>query len=146
MTAPVTASPRETVDALLTAFDALDFDAMRPLFAADVQGVDELSGGWRRGREGLDAYIASVAEAGVSDVRSTRSDEHVTEWGDTAVVTLVVDQTYMLGGERQSVHAPTSVVLRREDRAWRVVLVHAVPLPADQGSDRAAGSRTQSGR
>jgi ketosteroid isomerase-like protein len=50
------------------------------------------------------------------------------EWGDTALVTLVLDQTYTLGGERRSLHAPSSVVLRREDGAWRIALVHSVPL------------------
>jgi ketosteroid isomerase-like protein len=132
MAAPAATSPQQTVDALFGAFDALDTDALEALFGAEPQGVDELSGGWRRGREDLRRYLASLSEAGLSDVRSTLSDEHVTEWGDTALVTLVLDQTYTVDEEEQSVHAPTSIVLRREAGAWRVVLVHSVPV-GDEG-------------
>jgi uncharacterized protein (TIGR02246 family) len=123
------ASPQQTVDALFAALDALDVDALGALFATEPQGVDELSGGWRRGRDGLRQYLAEVKESGIGDVRSRRSDVYTLDWGDTALVTLVLDQSYTLGGERHSLHAPTSLVLRREDGAWRIALVHSVPLP-----------------
>jgi ketosteroid isomerase-like protein len=76
----------------------------------------------------LRQYLAQVKESGIADVRSRRSDVYTLDWGDTALVTLVLDQTYTLGGERHSLHAPTSLVLRREDGAWRIALVHSVPL------------------
>jgi uncharacterized protein (TIGR02246 family) len=129
MSAPATSSAQQTVGALFDALDGLDLDALTALFSSEPQGVDELSGGWRRGRDELRKYLAGLTQSGIADVRSSRSDEHVAEWGDTALVTLVLDQTYTLGGERQSLHAPTSIVLRREDGEWRVALVHSVPLP-----------------
>jgi uncharacterized protein (TIGR02246 family) len=128
MSVSATTSPAQAADALFAAVDAEDFDAMRALMAADPQSVDELSGGWRRGREQLDQYIAGLKELNISDCHSTRSDERVDEWGDAALVTFMLDQTYRMGGERQTVHAPTSLVLRREDGVWRVALVHSVPV------------------
>jgi uncharacterized protein (TIGR02246 family) len=129
MSAPATVSPEETVTALFQAFDTLDPDAIEPLFAADPQGVDEMSRGWLRGRDKLHGYLQQIKEAGLSDVQSDVSDVHATEWGDASVVTCMLDQSYVVGGERQSIHAPTTIVLRREDGAWRVAVVHSVPLP-----------------
>ena len=128
MAAPATTSPQATVDALFGALDALDVDALEALFSSDPQGVDELSGGWRRGRESLRQYLATVIGSGIADLHSTLSDVHVVEWGDVALATLVLDQTYSIGDRRSRIHAPATIVLRREDGAWRVALVHSVPL------------------
>jgi ketosteroid isomerase-like protein len=127
MSAPAAASARETVDALFSALDALDTDAIAALLGDEPQGVDELSGGWRRGRDELDDYLAMLKQSGIVELRSTVTDSHLVEWADTALATIVLDQTYTLDGAAREVHAPTTVVLRREDGAWRVVLVHSVP-------------------
>jgi uncharacterized protein (TIGR02246 family) len=128
MAAPATTSPQATVDALFGALDALDLDALEALFSSDPQGVDELSGGWRRGRESLRQYLATVTESGIAEMRSTLSDVHLVEWGDVALATLVLDQSYAMGDRRARIHAPTTIVLRREDGVWRVALVHSVPM------------------
>jgi ketosteroid isomerase-like protein len=126
-------SPEEVVGELFRAFDALDLTRVEALAADDIQGVDELSGGWRRGRGALRAYFEEVKAAGLADLHSTTSDVTTTEWADTAVVTLVLDQTYSLGDESQQIRAPTSVVMRRESEEWRLTLVHSVPLPEQDG-------------
>jgi uncharacterized protein (TIGR02246 family) len=122
-------SPEQTVDELFDALDRLDLEAIESFFDEDAQGVDELSGGWRRGREALHEYFAQVTSAGLADVRSTLSDEHTVLVGDVALVTLVLDQTYTLAGESQTIHSPTSIVLRRQPDRWSVALVHSVPVP-----------------
>jgi uncharacterized protein (TIGR02246 family) len=129
MSAPAGTSPQETVAALFKAFDSLDLPGAEALFADDVQGIDELSGGWRRGRQALHEYMGMITEAGLSDVHSTLKDVNTTEWDHTALVTAVLDQTYRMGGEAVSLHAPTTIVLRQEDGGWRIALVHSVPLP-----------------
>ena len=131
MAAPPVTSPAELVRELFAALDALDTARIEAVAAADVQGVDELSGGWMRGRDTLHAYFERIKGAGLTGLRSTASDVATTEWGDAAVVTLVVDQTYTLEGEEQRMHAPTSIVLRREAGEWRFVLFHSVPLPEE---------------
>jgi len=115
-------------------FDALDrkeFDRIVGASSEDVQGVDEISRGWLRGRAAMETYLQSLGEQ-VSNVRSTLSDIHTTELGDAGVITFVLDQEYDIGGQHASIHAPTSLVARRQDGAWRLVLLHSVPL-AEEG-------------
>jgi ketosteroid isomerase-like protein len=133
MAAPATASPQDTVTSLFRSMDALDMDGIKALMADEVQGVDELSGGWRRGRRSLEEYLDVLAGSGLSDIRSSLGDLHTTEWGDTAVVTGVLEQSYRAGEASVSLRAPTTIVLRRHDGAWRVALVHSVPLPEEGG-------------
>jgi uncharacterized protein (TIGR02246 family) len=134
MSAPAAISPEETVSRLFRAYDTLDTEAIEAMFGSDAQGVDELSGGWRRGSESLREYLSMLKASELSDVRSETSDVHATALGDAAaLVTLVLDQTYVFEGERQAIHAPTTIVLRREDDAWLVVLVHSVRCPRSSG-------------
>ena len=91
--------------------------------------MDELSGGWRRGRKALREYFAQITSAGLADVRSTLTDRDTVLIGDVAIATLVLDQTYTLRGEPQMIHSPTSIVLRRQPARWSVALVHSVPVP-----------------
>jgi ketosteroid isomerase-like protein len=115
-------------------FDALDrkeFDRIVGMSADDVQGVDEISRGWLRGRAAMETYLRSLGEQ-VSNVRSTLSEIHTTELGDVGIVTLVLVQEYDMAGQHASIHAPTSLVARRQDGAWRLALLHSVPL-AEEG-------------
>ena len=125
-------APEQSVRDLFDALDRLDIDAIEASFDEAPQGVDELSGGWRRGRQALHEYFAQITGAGLSDVRSSLSDLHTEDWGDTAVVTLVLDQTYTLEGAEHAIHSPSTIVLRRSAGEWRVALVHSVPVPDHQ--------------
>jgi uncharacterized protein (TIGR02246 family) len=133
MPAPATTSPDAVVKALFGALDYVDVDTVEALFSADPQGVDELSGGWRRGRAAMHEYLATVKSSGMTDLHSTVSDLRLDDWGDAALATLVLDQTYSIDGETRQIHAPTTIVLRREDGAWRIALVHSVPLAEPVG-------------
>jgi ketosteroid isomerase-like protein len=128
MSASAQTSPDQTVSELFDALDRLDIEAIESLFDDEPQGVDELSGGWRRGRQALRDYFAQMTSAGLSDVRSTVADVHTADWGDTALVTLVLDQTYMFQGEPHAIHSPSTFVLRRHAGGWRIALVHSVPV------------------
>jgi ketosteroid isomerase-like protein len=112
---------------LFDALDRKDFDRIVRLATDDVQGVDEISRGWLRGRAAMEAYFKSLGEQ-VSNIRSTLSDVHAVEVGDVGIITLVLNQEYDMGGQRASIHAPTSIVVRRVDGDWRMVLLHTVPL------------------
>ena len=117
---------RELFDAL----DAKDFDRIVRLATDDVQLIDEISRGWLRGRAEMEPYLKSLGEQ-VSNIRSTLSDLHTVEVGEVGILTLVLDQEYDMGGQRTSIHAPTSIVARRVDGDWRIVLLHTVPLAED---------------
>jgi uncharacterized protein (TIGR02246 family) len=109
------------------ALDSLDVDAMLQVLTDDAQGVDEISRRWIRGREDVSAYIRQLASS-VSSVRSEATDVSESIFGDVGVVTCWLDQTYTLGGQEQSVSAPTTIVFRNEGGDWKLSLFHSVPL------------------
>ncbi len=113
---------------LFTAFDRKDFATALRAVSDDVQGVDEIARRWLRGRAAVEAHTRQL-EAALADIRSELRDIHETTWGDAGVVTCWLEQDYTLGGQRQHVSAPTTVVLRRAEGSWRAALLHAVPLP-----------------
>lgn len=108
--------------------DAMDAAGIAAMLTDDAQGIDEVRGGWMRGREAIEAYLGELAKT-VDRLHSEVRELQATEWGDAGVVTCVVDQTYTLDGEEQRVTSPTSMALRREGGEWKVALFHSVPLP-----------------
>lgn len=123
-------SAEQAVRDLFATFDSLDAEAMKAFLTADGQGIDEIARQWLRGRAAIDAYVDHLV-GGLTEVRSALRDVHAEEYGDTAVVTCWLDQSYTLGGESAEVTAPTTVVLRREDGRWKAALIHTVPLPEE---------------
>lgn len=113
---------------MLELLDAMDLDGLGAMLADEAQSVDEISRGWTRGRAAVEAYMSQLKDT-VSDVRSRMADPHETVWGDVALVTFVLEQTYTMGGQRHAISAPTSLVFRRQDGDWKVALIHTVPIP-----------------
>jgi uncharacterized protein (TIGR02246 family) len=127
-------SLEQQVHRIFELVDAMDTDGMAAMIADDGQGVDEISRGWMRGRDALEEYFGQL-ENMVDGVSSRVRDVHVADWGDTGVVTCVVDQTYTMGGEEQQITAPTSITLRRQaGDDWKIAVFHSVPLP-DEPTD-----------
>jgi len=113
---------------LMTAFDAMDVDAATALMTSDAQGVDEISRRWMRGHDAVLEYFRGLQDQ-VSDIRSEFRELNETIYGDTGIATFWIEQDYTMGGERQHVSAPTTMVFRREGGEWKAALVHSVPLP-----------------
>ncbi len=113
---------------LLTHLDAMDVAGISAMVTDEAQGIDEITRSWTRGRAALETYLAELADT-VQDVRSQITDLHVTSWDETGLVTFVLQQTYRMDGADQSLSAPTSLVFRRGGDAWKVALIHSVPLP-----------------
>ena len=111
----------------LRLLDAKDFDAMGRATTEDIQGVDELSRRWMRGRGGLQDYFREFGPE-LSEIHSTLSDMRETVWGDVGVVTCWLEQDYRYQGKMQHVSAPTTAVLRRSGSDWKLALFHSVPL------------------
>jgi|SRR5712691_6645462 len=112
----------------LRLLDAKDFDAMTRMASDDVQGVDELSRRWMRGRRALQDYFKQFGPQ-LSDIHSTLSDVRETVWGDGGIVTCWLEQDYTYQGKKQHVSAPTTAVLRRSGSDWKLALFHSIPLP-----------------
>ena len=131
MTEQTTTSPEQRVRRMLESLDAMDLDALRPMIAEDAQSVDEITRGWTRGRAAIEAYLGQLMNS-VSDVHSEMSDAEELVWGDIALVTFVLNQTYTMDGQKQTISAPTSILFRRQDADWMIELIHTVPIP-EQG-------------
>jgi ketosteroid isomerase-like protein len=113
---------------LLEHLDAMDLTGLGAMITDDAQSIDEISRNWRRGRAAVESYLSQL-EGAVTAVRSQIIDLHAMSWGDTGLVTFVLDQTYQTHGAHETISAPTSLLFRRQGDAWKVALIHSVPLP-----------------
>jgi ketosteroid isomerase-like protein len=114
--------------AFFRSLDAKDERALRAAFADDSQGVDELTGGWMRGRAALEAYFTDALPR-LSEIHSTLEQAEERRWGDVEVETFVLHQSYVFDGTPSQIEAPTTVIWRREDDVWKIALFHSIPLP-----------------
>ena len=130
MAARADTSLQQTVSRLLEHLDAMELEALGGMVDDEVQGVDEIARRWMRGRPAIEGYFSQLKDT-VSDVRSRMSDIEEDAWGDAGLVTFVLDQTYTLDGQQQTISAPTSIVFRRRGSDWKIVLIHTVPLPEE---------------
>jgi ketosteroid isomerase-like protein len=114
-------------------FGALDRMEVEPLIdrmTDDVQSVDEISRRWTRGKRDMGAYVRAVAEA-VKDPRTQITDVAEQVWGDSGVVTCWIEQDYTYEGAAQHISAPTTIVFRRVDGAWKMALFHSIPVSGE---------------
>jgi ketosteroid isomerase-like protein len=116
---------------LFEALDRKDAEAVIRAAAKDVQGVDEISRKWMRGRDAIGTYFRETIGM-VEDIHSTIGDVHETVQGDVGFVTCWLEQDYTLEGKRTHVSAPTTVAYRRESNQWKILLIHTVPLPPEE--------------
>ena len=117
-----------TVRGFWRLIDAKDFPTIGRKATDDIQGLDEISRRWMRGRSQLDEYFKQLGPA-ISDIHSEIRDVTETQSGDTGTVTCWLEQDYTYEGKRQHISAPTTVVLRRSGAEWKVALIHSAPLP-----------------
>jgi ketosteroid isomerase-like protein len=122
-----------SVREFMESYDKMDVDALMAKITADAQGVDELSRKWLRGQSAVVEYFRQFGP-GLSEIRTTISDLRESAWGTTGVVTCWLEQDYMYQGAPVHFSGPMTIVLRQENGAWKVAVVHAVPLP-QQASD-----------
>jgi ketosteroid isomerase-like protein len=123
----------EATDIVHQVFDALDrsdFPSIRRHLSDDAQAVEEISRRWIRGADEIGDYFSRVGPM-LSDCRSQLNDVREVAWGDTALITLWLEQSYLLEGQEEHVSAPTTMLMRREDDVWKIILMHSVPLPTE---------------
>jgi ketosteroid isomerase-like protein len=126
------AALEQRVHGLFVMIDSLDFERLDEHVAPDVRAVDELSGGWCRGREAFEEYYDQLKET-IESCESQLTNIETIQWGDAGLVTCELTQRYQMGGEEQRIRAPTSVVFRHGRDGWKVVLIHSVPLAVPPG-------------
>ncbi len=122
---------RNVATEFFAALDALDADRMTQMLTEDVQSVDEGSRRWLRGRGDIVNYLRELMPA-VSDVGTQLRDTEERIWGETGVLTCWIDQDYTMNGTPHHISAPTTLILRRDGGAWKLVLWHSIPLPEQE--------------
>jgi len=123
----MTQAPQQLVIDTFKDLDALDFESLFTKLADDIETVDELTQNWNRGRAAVEATFEALRGV-ISDIKSEVSDLNVITMGDSAVVTCVLKQSYLLDGDHVSIVSPTTCVLRHENGAWKFVVIHSIPL------------------
>jgi ketosteroid isomerase-like protein len=114
------------------AVDRKDFDAVHQRSDDDIQGVDEVSRKWLRGRDAADEHWRRGLMA-IDDIRTELGDFSETTIGEAGLVTFWVEQDYTLDGNAVHVSGPATAVFRRRGDEWRAVLFHSVPMPEESG-------------
>ena len=120
---------KKEVKRLFETFDRQDVTALKSLMAEDIQGVDEISRRWLRGKASIDEYFEMLRDAGVADIRSRPAGLTVKQWDDVAVVTCMVNQSYKANGKAVDIEVPTTVLYRLVNDDWKIQLIHGVALP-----------------
>jgi len=118
---------------LFSDLDAERFDQLAERATDDVQGVDEISRRWLRGRAAMQTYLNGL-RGNITGIHSELRDPTEAVWGDVGVLTATLEQTYSLSGRNETIVAPTSILFRREDGTWKFALLHSVPIPETPNS------------
>ncbi|MDQ6878700.1 MAG: nuclear transport factor 2 family protein [Candidatus Dormibacteraeota bacterium] len=127
MGGPLEQATRQLFDCI----DRKDGEAIISAGAKDMQAVDEISRRWMRGIDDFAAYVRQLMKM-VEDVHTTLSDVHETVRGDIGLAACWIEQDYTLEGKPQHVSAPTTLAFQRESSAWKILLLHTVPLPPEE--------------
>ncbi len=115
---------------VLEAFQAIDREDLQAFFdmlADDMSHVDEICKQWLRGKAAVVAALSPLFSI-IQSVKSALSDFHVTTTNDLAVVTCMLNQSYIIEGKSTTIVAPTTCVLRRENGVWKFALMHTLPF------------------
>jgi hypothetical protein len=108
--------------------DKLDVAGVISVFADQVQWVDEFTRKWTRGsKDSLEAFFSDAVKA-ISKIESKSSDFHTVVSGDSGLVTFFLTQTYTYEGNEVELEAPTTIAFVREGGAWKVSMLHSIPL------------------
>lgn len=124
----MSSGPVQALEEFLSALAAGDDEGVLTLLSDNAAGIDEVSRAWLYGKQELTDYVRDLLE-GLSDLSSRLTEVHEDIVGDTAFVTAILEQTYLLDGVAQRIVAPASFGLRRDGGTWRICLFHATPLP-----------------
>jgi len=107
--------------------DKMDVDKILDSFSQDVQWVDEFTEEWKFGKSNLEAFFSNAANS-ITNMKSNTSNFRTVVSGDNALVTFMLSQTYTLDGDIIDLIAPTTMAFSKENGAWKVSLLHSVPL------------------
>lgn len=119
--------PKSVILEAFKAVDNADAEALLDMMADDITQIDEISKKWSRGKHEVAAVVRPMFDL-VKSIKSSISDLHVQTANDMAILTFMLDQSYVFEGQHVAIVAPTSCVLRQEKGVWKFVLIHTMPF------------------
>ncbi|MGZ6314800.1 MAG: YybH family protein [Candidatus Limnocylindrales bacterium] len=120
-------APAPRTAELFRLLDAKDEAGLRALWADDAQAADEITRGWIRDHTALDGYFRDNLPR-LTDIHSVIHDVAVRAFGDVAIETCLLRQSYIFDGTKVEIEAPTTTIWRRQADGWKLALMHSVPL------------------
>ena len=116
------------VQALYDAYDRGDVRPLARALAPDCRLMDETTGRWAYGPREIIARAR--AERRSADRFHNWIDEIDSRWiaPDVALMTFVWHADARWNEKDYLIRCPTSVVARRQDDTWQVLLIHSVPV------------------
>ena len=128
---PMTESPAVTViREVFTALDAGDADALLSLCALDIEVVDEVSGHWLRGMEGVQGYVRHVLLGEASGRVSFLSDFSERSCGPEAILSFWVVRRGVDDVAAAWTAGPGTAALRARSGHWQLTQLQLPPLLA----------------
>ena len=122
-----TSQHQQIVIDMFKSLDRLEAEPFFEFFSNDVTIVDEIGKKWLRGKAVAIETWAPILGA-MQSCSSTLSDIHVDIAGDIAIVTCMLDQTYVFDGQSTTITAPTTCLIRKDNGAMKITLVHTIPF------------------
>jgi ketosteroid isomerase-like protein len=119
------AALRTVLDALVTA----DAAALRARATPDVRWLEERTGEWRQGIDGLIESARASAE-GTTEFGVEVGDVQTTELGAAAVVSAGLTFSFVYEGARYRIACPATFVFIPDGDGWRLVHQHTLGMPA----------------
>ena len=123
-----TGSPEAAMRAVLDGLVTLDASALRMHAAPDVRWLEERTGEWKEGVEGLIDSARASAE-GTANFGVEVGDVQTTELGSTAVVSAGLTFSFDYDGAHYRIACPATFVFSAGDDGWRLVHQHTLGMP-----------------
>lgn len=122
------AAMRQVLDGLATA----DAATLRALAAPDVRWLEERTGEWKEGVDGL-IESARAASEGTSNFRVDVGDVRTIHLGDHAIVSAGLTFSFEYGGSPFTIPCPSTFVFEPADGGWRLVYQHTMGMSSGGG-------------
>lgn len=122
-----TSAHQQIVIDMFKTLDRLEAEPFFEFFSHDVTIVDELGKKWIRGKVAAVEAWTPIMGA-MQSCSSALSEIHVDIAGDIAIVTCMLDQTYVFDGQSTTITAPTTCLIRKDNGAMKISLVHTIPF------------------
>jgi ketosteroid isomerase-like protein len=124
-----TETPEAAMRAVLDGLVSPDPSILRALAAPDVRWLEERTGEWKHGVDGLIESARASAE-GTTDFGVQVGDVQTTELGAAAVVSAGLTFSFAYEGARYRIACPATFVFTADGDGWRLVHQHTLGMPA----------------